>query len=336
MKLSVSSIGIVLAIELLIARADDSHVTAQEVYQLIAAGLSQPSVAIRQQASLVIRDAAGQESLYRREPQLDSNDGQWTGYYSRDVRQAIQWPQSNQGPMRIGTLDRSQQWQFRTSRMSIQPQQNGNASNTFLKPSTPILPAVQPLYRSVSQNVISNSPLPPAEVTLTNTHNETLILLIADQRNGGTTQKLRIPRGASERFTIERDSGATIVETFEVRSNYGDWDRREFRTPVPPAPIYDISVYEEFLQSIAIDRTGTSPNPIEDINYQPRSIGLFIVPPGSALPDRATLDPYRAAQAANNAGAVRRLNPKDYDQKLPTNDPLRDILREFQGRRAAF
>ncbi len=473
----------------------------QEVYQLKAAGLSQASVAVRHQEGLVIRDQAGQESYYLREPRLDTNDGQWFGYYSRDASQAILWPLSSQGPMQIGTLDRNQQWQFRSSRMAIQPPQANGLSNTFLKPSTPfpttfrdsdlvlpdsppiganrpfplptdmnqapipiqlglgdatrrrylsrlpsgglnmmpqsamgsqawyivplpnglarvqyvdngnilalgcqnnsspldlyaladradqlwrispcpgnlgsyaleslqfpgqaltfqqnrlalapiayspyqqwwpttpIVQAVQPLYRSVSQNVIPNPPLAPSNVTLTNSHNETLIVLVTDLRHGGSSQKLRIPRGSMEQIVMDRDSGATIVETFEVRSNYGDWDRREFRTPVPPSPMYDISVYEEFLQSIAIDRTGTSPNPIEDVNYQPRSIGLVLVPPGAALPERATLDPYRLAEAANNAGAVRRLSPKDYDQKLPTTDPLRDILREFQGRRAAF
>jgi hypothetical protein len=478
-----------------------SYGFAQEFYQLKAAGLSQISVAIRQQEGLVIRDQAGQESYYRREARLDTNDGQWFGYYSRDAQQAILWPAVNVGPMQIGTLDRNQQWQFRSSRMSIQPQSGNANSNTFLKPSnafpvhprdadlvlpdssnvlssrqfplptdmnqapipiqlglgdtnrrrylsrvpggglslmpqaslgsqawyivplpnglarvqyvdngtvlalgcqnnsspldlyaladradqlwrispcpghagsyaleslqypgqaltfqqnrlalapiayspyqqwwptTPIVPAVQPLYRSVSQNVIPNPPLAPANVVLRNTHNETLILLVSDIRNGGASQKLRIPRGGSEQIAMDRDSGATIVETFEVRSHYGDWDRREFRTPVPPAPIYDISVYEEFLQSIAIDATGTSPNPIEDINYQPRSVGLVLVPPGVALPDQVTLDPFRMAEAANNAGAVRRLNPKDYDQKMPASDPLRDILREFQGRRAAF
>ncbi len=80
---------------------------------------------------------------------------------------------------------------------------------------------------------------------------------------------------------VERDNGATKVETFEVRDVNGFWNRREFRTDIPPATLYDLSVYEEFLQSIAIDRTGTSPDPIEDVNYQPRSIGLFLLPPGS-------------------------------------------------------
>ena len=203
-------------------------------------------------------------------------------------------------------------------------------------PTAPVLPPAQPLYRTISHNVIQNAPLAPAEVALSNSHNETLIVLVADRRHGDQPQRVRIPSGTSTLMMMDRDSGATIVETFEVRSHYGDWDRREFRTPIPPTTIYDISVYEEFLQSIAIDRTGTSPNPIEDINYQPRSIGLFVVPAGAALPERANLDVFRFAEAANNAGAVRRLNPKDYEKDLPKNDPLQDILREFQRKRVAF
>ncbi len=490
-----------LLIMILVGSIDCHTIEAQEVYQLSAPGIGQTTMAVRQQDGLLIRDSSGQETFYRRETRLDSKDSQWFGYYSKDARQAIQWPQSNQGPMRIGNLEQGQQWQFRSSRMMIQPTQakaqssalrnplppfpaaldeddlvlpdsiagrlddhvplpahlnrapipiqlglgdagrrrylsrmsggglnisqstamgtqpwyiaplgNGLARVQYIDngtvlalgaqyqgspldvyaladradqlwrinpypggmgsyaleniqypgqaltfqqnqlmlapivyspvqqwwPTTPVMPPVQPLYRSVSQNVVPNSPLAPAEVILNNTHNETLIVLVADRRSGGQPQKLRIPSRANERVAMDRDSGATIVETFEVQNNYGQWDRREFRTPIPPASIYDISVYEEFLQSIAIDRTGTSPNPIEDINYQPRSIGLFVVPPGQALPERASLDPFRMAEAANNAGAVRRLNSKDYEQKQPSNDPLRDLLREFQGRRAAF
>ncbi|MDZ4851150.1 MAG: hypothetical protein SGI77_17825 [Pirellulaceae bacterium] len=490
-----------VSIAMVIGAMDHRFAAAQQTYQLSASGLSAPSIAILHQNGLVIRDAAGQESYYRRDSKLDSQDEQWSGYYSSEARQAVQWPQSNQGPMRIGTMDRSQEWQFRMSRMTIQPNSvstrsvvlpnsnppsptrvaeqelilpdnttgrlgqlvplpadmnqapipihlgmgdanrrrflarsssgglnmipqsaigsqswyiaplaNGLARVQYVEngtvlalgfqsdsspmdlyavadradqlwrvspcpgaigsyaleslqypgqaltyqqnrlmlapinyasyqqwwPTAPIMPAVQPLYRSVNQNVIPNPALPPVEVSIHNSQKETLIVLVADRRNGGQVQKLRIPSGASEPMLMDRDSGSTIIETFEIRSNFGDWDRRQFRTPVPPSPIYDISVYEEFLQSIAIDRTGTSPNPIEDINYQPRSIGLFIVPPGAGVPERARLDVYRLAEAANNAGAVRRLNTKDYEHKQPNNDPLKDILREFQGRRAAF
>jgi hypothetical protein len=102
--------------------------------------------------------------------------------------------------------------------------------------------------------------------------------------------------------------------------------------------LYDMSVYEIFLQSIAIDRTGTSPNPIEDVNYQPRSVGFFLIPPGDELPPNAVIDAYRVAQESENQGAVRRLSERDLkgDSNSTTNDPLKDILQKFQKQRAAF
>jgi hypothetical protein len=203
-------------------------------------------------------------------------------------------------------------------------------------PTTPTIPVVPPVYRGIQQSFLPNAPLPSIPVQFANTHREALIVLVADLRPGGSLQRLRIPAGNQLTFTLDRDSGGTLIETFEVRSPFGRWERREFSTAVPPAACYDISVYEEFLQSIAIDRTGTSPDPIEDINYQPRSIGLFIVPPGTAIAAGARLDLYALAQAANNAGGVRRLSPAGNDANVPPSDPLGDILREFQGRRAAF
>ncbi len=93
-----------------------------------------------------------------------------------------------------------------------------------------------------------------------------------------------------------------------------------------------------FCKSIAIDRTGKSPNPIEDINMQPRSIGFFLVPPGDAIREGSVLDVYRVAEDAKNPGAVRRLSPKDLDRSETSGDqdPLRAILKQFQKQRAAF
>jgi hypothetical protein len=205
-------------------------------------------------------------------------------------------------------------------------------------PVAPQLPVVQPLYRSVSQNVVSNAPLEPARVVLQNTHTDTIIVLLTDLRGGGGSKKIRIPSGGSEAVSLDRDSGATIVETFEVRSLNGFWERSESRIAVPPASLYDVSVYEVFLQSIAIDRTGSSPNPIEDVNYQPRSIGLFVIPPGNQMANNGVLDVYRTANAARNPGSVRRLQQEDYEKpnaSVPV-DPLKAILKEFEGKRAAF
>lgn len=483
---------------------------AQSIYSLTIPGGVKPSTAIVEDRAILIRDTEGVETFYRRDEKFDAEGGYWQGFYSSDARQAIQWPQSNQGPMRIGTLNENRQWTFRTSQMSIGEDQTAvkpilpNANNirrkpdsrpplpprpqsplspiqnepdllpdvpsstlshehnqapipvqlamgdssrrrflaatasgslklvpqstlsqqswnivplanglarvqlwdnndwmaigfphgntapllypisnnadqlwrihpcpgapgsyslesliypgqalTFLNqsivlspiiyspfqqfwPVAPPISAIQPLYRSVAQNVIPNPQLPPIDVALTNTHSDTLVVLVADRRSGGEFQKFKIASRGSELVQFERDSGATLVETFETRSFNGLWDRRESRTAIPPAPIYDISVYEEFLQSIAIDRTGSSPNPIEDVNYQPRSIGLFLVPPGNQLAANESIDVYATAVAAKNPGAVRRFDQKEYEHKSPASDPLKDILKEFQGRRAAF
>jgi len=481
----------------------------QETFQLVAPGVTTPAFAvIHPSGMLLIRDAANQETMYRLDDRFDSADAQWIGYYSRQARQAIQWPTSNRGPVRIGSMDKSSQWAFRTSRMVIQGQRssdpiieilpddvqsptmngiqfNGNtlnvnagvggtnfvfptdprqppvpiqlgmgnhnrrqflARNSFgslglvpqsslgnqswyivplanglariqyydnqswlglgcdtdsqfldlsavggnsnqlwrvascpgsagaytfeniafpgmglslignglqlspinyspyqqwwpVAPSLPIgLPIVQPLYRSLTNEVIANPPLPPARVILENTHTDTLMVLVTDLRGGAAPQKIRIPSGSSELVRLDRDSGASIVETFEVQSPNGFWDRRESRTAIPPSSLYDISTYEIFLQSIAIDRTGSSPDPIEDINYQPRSIGLFVVPPGVQLSDNGVLDVYRTASAARNPGAVRRLQTEDYEKPKASEpvDPLRSILKEFEGKRATF
>ncbi len=203
-------------------------------------------------------------------------------------------------------------------------------------PTAPILPPAQPVYRNVQQNVVPNPPLSPAKVELANRHSDALIVLLADRRPSGSAQKLRIAAGQSQSVVLERDAGATLIETYEVAGGYGGYDRREYRTSIPPVSLYDVSVYEEFLQSIAIDATGTSPNPIEDINYQPRSIGMFVVPPGAALPDQTQFDLHRMATAAKNPGGVRRLAPEDYDQKNPPSEPLKDILRQYQQRRGSF
>lgn len=198
----------------------------------------------------------------------------------------------------------------------------------------------QPQYRIANEQIVANPPLPPIKLRITNTHSDTLIILLADRRNPAAPRKLRIPAGGSEVVMLERDSGATIQQTTEALDGFGNWNRQNYQIPVPPAVLYDVSVYEEFLQSIAIDRTGKSPNAIEDVNYQPRSVGFLLLPPGDQLQDNSVLDVYRAAADSRNPGSVRRLAPSDYqNSSSQTNlprDPLKDILQQLQGKRGAF
>ena len=205
-------------------------------------------------------------------------------------------------------------------------------------PQVPTFALPQPQFRTIQQQVVANPPLRPVSARIINSHSDTLLVLVADRRHAQSIQKLRIPSRGSELVQLDRDSGGTIVETIETMDAFGNWNQQQFKTPIPPTVLYDMSVYEEFLQSIAIDRTGKSPNPIEDINYQPRSIGFFLVPPGDELPEVAEIDAYRIAEDAQNPGGVRKLNPRDLQKgnAPPGTDPLKDLLNKFQKQRAAF
>lgn len=108
-------------------------------------------------------------------------------------------------------------------------------------------------------------------------------------------------------------------------------------TPVPPQSLYEVVVHQWQIQSIAIDRTGKSPNPIEDINFQGKGIGRFTLPPGNEL-QSTTIDVKQAALAANNPGAVAPLVPTDPRLDEPSDAPLQrtleDVLRQqLQNRR---
>ncbi len=195
--------------------------------------------------------------------------------------------------------------------------------------SAPTLPNYEPFWRTVSQEVHANSALAPAQLGLVNSHRTAIMVLLADQRQAGKVQQIRIEPGQAANVTLDRDPGATIVETYEIRSPGGVWDRQQYTTAIPPRVFYDLSVYEEFLQSIAIDRTGKSPNPIEDVNYQPKSVGWLQIPPGAALPQNSNMDVMSQARAANNPGAVRRMDPKQREFK-PVS-PTEAILNEFQS-----
>ena len=202
---------------------------------------------------------------------------------------------------------------------------NGGFGQVWMPQPVVITPGYEPMWRTVDHQVRANPPLPPAQIELVNSHSGALRILIADRR-AGRPREVRIEPNSRVLASFDRDAGATVVETYELRSPAGVWDRQQFVTQIPPAPIYDLSVYEEFLQSIAIDRTGTSPNPIEDVNYQPKSIGWLPLPPGNALPARGQIDAYEDAKAANNPGAVRRMDPRNLEKPSSAADPLKSIL----------
>ncbi|MCA9127281.1 MAG: hypothetical protein KDB22_09345 [Planctomycetales bacterium] len=204
---------------------------------------------------------------------------------------------------------------------------NFTASQWWVPIVPPPVIAFQPLTRTVRQEVIPNAALPPAQVELINSHRYALITLIGDRRDADSVTQVRIEPNTKVVVSLERDPGARLVETFELQIAPGQWERQEFVTELPPSTRYDLSVYEEHLQSIAIDRTGKSPNPIEDTNFVPKSVGWLLLP--AELQVTMQIDVYPTAVAANNPGAVRKFDFRA--QETNAGSPLDTILNEFQN-----
>ncbi|MEO8270007.1 MAG: hypothetical protein ABI557_09810, partial [Aureliella sp.] len=194
----------------------------------------------------------------------------------------------------------------------------------------PPAPSFQPFYRTVQQEIHANPQLPPAQLELFNSHRYALMILLGDNRAGAAVQQVRIAPGSSQVVSLDRDAGASVIETVELLNPLGGWARQQLVTTIPPSSFYDLSVYEEHLQSIAIDRTGKSPNQIEDVNFVPKSVGWIPLPAGAGLPSLGRMDVYPRAQASNNPGAVRRLDPRQFDAPQRTN-PLDSILQELNN-----
>lgn len=187
--------------------------------------------------------------------------------------------------------------------------------------SIPVVRLRRPEYRM-------QEPLPPAQVRLRNSHRNELLVVLGDLRTGQVARQLRIPAGGISMIDIPRDPGGVLIERYEILTPNGYVAIDEIQTLLPPASWFDLSVYEIFLQSIAIDRTGKSPQAIEDVNYQPRSIGFFVLPPGNRLADDVVLDPYQTAMAQQNPGGVRPLQRQSPTR--PSEDILERTLRELR------
>lgn len=214
----------------------------------------------------------------------------------------------------------------RDSVVTLERTSGGAAQHWYLDPAQPPPTVVLPTVRFTEHAVRAAPPLAPVTARLVNSHTAELWVVLTDLRDD-RSEGLKIPAGGAIDVRLDRDSGATIVETYQVVSPLGEVYREEFITPVPPAVLYEITVYERFLQSIAIDRTGKSPSKIEDVNYQPKGVGVFWVPPGDRF-SGGVLDVYRAAKAADNPGGVRPIDPELWEPVQPAPDPLQQALEE--------
>ena len=201
----------------------------------------------------------------------------------------------------------------------------------------PSLHVVRPIYRPSFQSMVLESklipraPLPPVNVNLHNPAAREVIVTLADLQSPSQSKRIRIPPRRSAPVLIERDAGADRVQTVLTYAPDGSQITREITTPVPPATRYELTVHEWKLQSIAIDRTGKSPNPIEDTHFQGRGLGRFALPPGDQVTG-GTIDVVRTALQSENAGSVAPILDESSSSPLSPVSPLEEM---FLKQRAA-
>jgi len=196
------------------------------------------------------------------------------------------------------------------------------------RPGPPLLG--QPLRpRLVGRKIAPGRPLEPVRVEFANSHEEELWLLVTDFRDPAHPRRLKIPPDSAAAVKLDRDPGIKIVEVWEIPTPRGVVVEERV-VELPSRRLYDVCVYELFIQSIAIDRTPRGQGKIEEVNYSPKSVGAFPLPAGEQL-QGGTIDAYAAAKAQRNPGGVRRIDPKAWQ---PTQDgkqdPIKRILENAQ------
>ncbi|MFK8113210.1 MAG: hypothetical protein AB8B91_13460 [Rubripirellula sp.] len=293
---------------------------------------------------LLFFDLSGDRVYYSREPRYDTPDRRFVGYFNFDRNRVLRFPRSCSGWMQTADLDDGFP-RFRNTISTVRPANArgggyvgpsfgvpGRGGHGYSSPgystgygySTPYAGPISPprplpypsgfrapLQRQsvlIDSEVIPNPPLPNAKIVLRNDGRREVQVAVVDFASERQPQSIRLAPGQSRQVELQRDSGAKRVANYRVITPYGEPLTKEIVSEIPAKVRYEIVVHEWAMQSIAIDRTGTSPNPIEDVNMQGRGIGRFTLPPGLRL-QSGTIDVYSAAQRSGNAGTVSPLVP---------------------------
>lgn len=188
-----------------------------------------------------------------------------------------------------------------------------------------LVPVPQPQSVLIDSQLVPDPPAPPARIELANTTEYKLRVEFFDLLKNRSVASRDIEPGTSIPLRVPRTVGATRVETYRTYGPFGDIVDRQVTRTIGAEIRYELVVRRWQIQSLAIDRTGKSPNPIEDIGFVGQGVGRFRFPAGPSLSD-GRIDVHRAAVAAGNAGTVPPLAPRGDDPRIPS-DPLREALR---------
>ncbi|TWU23956.1 hypothetical protein Pla52o_18790 [Novipirellula galeiformis] len=269
--------------------------------------------------SMRIDDRSAGRLLYLRDPRFDSLDGQYAGYFHPDLNRVLRFPRSGHGDIWMADLDDLSP-HFRPLLGEVRPLGHtrphppphfnggyvyGGFGPVFGPPQwgTSFVPPRPPQTRIVDSSIVPGPPLAPVTIGLRNGGPSDVVVTIVNLENAALTRQIRIRPGDVVREAFQRQSAAEQVNTYRVITADGDFITKQVSIPIAANVLYEIVVHQWKLQSIAIDRTGKSPDPIEDIHFQGKGLGRFPLPPGEAL-QAGEIDVFRAAVQQGNPGTV--------------------------------
>ncbi len=320
-----------------------------------------------ERGGLRFSDRSGERRFYGREQRYDSGDGLFAGYFNLELNRALRFPRSGQGKMQVVDFD-DRSPRFRYSQQAVRRRGSNNRPVVVAPPPAigypgygfgfpvpgigypgfgPIGPVNPggPFYSLYSQppiigyrypqsvliesNIQPNPALADVQVQLFNGGPREIQVGVVDVRNPAPTRSMRIQPRTGVEIEVQRDPGGQRIDRYQTITPLGDTITKEIVRPIPPAVRYEIVVHEWAMQSIAIDRTGKSPNVIEDINFQGKGLGRFPLPPGDQL-QSGTIDVYRAAIDSGNQGTVGPIVAEEDPSSGPS--PLERAILEAQQR----
>lgn len=310
---------------------------------------------------LTVNEDTGERITYGRERRYDSPDDRYAGFVNVELNRVLRFPRRGEGRLQTADLDDVAPL-FHYTRRQVRPA-TGVAHPPPAAYPPPAHPPVtwppvaagpvgfpfpvDPLFYPppvfpgayfgsvrypqsvlIDSRIVPNPPLPPARIDLYNGGRREIEVGLVDLQDPAQTRSMRIAPGQATPVEVQRDAGGEEVLTYRTINAYGDVVTQNVVRSLVPQPRYEVVVHEWAMQSIAIDRTGKSPNPIEDINFQGRGLGRFVLPPGGSS---ARIDVYRTAIESGLAGTVAPIvESEDHDRG--SDSPLRRALLEAQQR----